>query len=137
MARPPKNGEVLDGRLAFRLPSAVADEWKQAAESKGVSLSDWLREQVDGDDVETIATGKKTPVRVIRRPAPKADPALVTGVAKIGNNLNQMARALNECRLIGDAVQLVEVAAQLAAIRADLLSLLPLPRSGKGGGDAD
>lgn len=76
-------------------------------------------------------------MKVIRRPAPKADPKLVAQVAKIGNNLNQMARALNECRLVGDAVMLVEVAAQLAAVRADLLSLLPQPRSSEGGGDAD
>lgn len=127
---------ALSGKRAGRPRPHNVKVWLSAAELDAVQaragdapLSGWLRDLALGE-----APAKRTRSS---GPAPKADPALVAQVAKIGNNLNQMARALNECRLVGDAVQLVEVAAQLAAVRADLLSLLPQPRSGQGGGDAD
>lgn len=37
----------------------------------------------------------RRPEKILQRPAPKADPKLLLELGRIGNNLNQMARALN------------------------------------------
>ncbi|MGC5428856.1 MobC family plasmid mobilization relaxosome protein, partial [Aeromonas veronii bv. sobria] len=55
---------------------------------------------------------------------------LMRQLAGMSNNLNQIARALNECRLAGSSVQLVEVLALLRSIEVQagrLLPQLPLP----------
>nr|WP_217266065.1 plasmid mobilization relaxosome protein MobC [Vibrio cholerae] len=62
-------------------------------------------------------------------------------LAGMSNNLNQIARALNECRLIGSPIHVVEVLALLRSIEgqaAHLLPQLPPPPkpSGKGASDA-
>lgn len=84
----------LDRRIGMRLPAEVADAWKAAAKAAGRSLSDWIRAQVAVGGV--VVTGKPSPARVPKRRAEaQADPALVREVAKVGNNLNQVARKLN------------------------------------------
>lgn len=46
-------------------------------------------------------------------------------LARIGNNLNQTARALNECRKAGSVVQLTEVLAVLRSIEQQASHLFP------------
>ncbi|WOE87211.1 plasmid mobilization relaxosome protein MobC [Aeromonas veronii] len=69
-----------------------------------------------------------------------ADPVLMRQLAGMSNNLNQIARALNECRLIGAPVQVVEVLALLRSIEgqaAHLLPQLPPPPKPNRKGDSD
>lgn len=85
----------LDRRIGLRLPESVAEAWKAAAKASRKSLSDWVRGQVSAGNAVTITTGKKTPAKASRQVVVNTDPALIREVAKIGNNLNQIARKLN------------------------------------------
>ncbi|KAB2738362.1 MobC family plasmid mobilization relaxosome protein [Brucella anthropi] len=61
-----------------------------------------------------------------RRPAPKVDPELVRAVARIGGNLNQIARWLNTAQAQGQvsAIDAITVAARLVAIERALSKTL-------------
>lgn len=109
--------EQRDARLAFRLPPSVADRWRAAARAAGVSLSDWLRAQID----ESQRTGIAPPGRRTRRNYTPADPELLRQLAWIGNNINQLARRANATR----AIDAVSILAELASLRSVLSSLLP------------
>jgi hypothetical protein len=50
---------------------------------------------------------------------PPGDPALMRQLAALGSNLNQIARAVNECRLVGAPVHLVELLALLRSIEEE------------------
>lgn len=92
--------------------------WHAAAASAGVTLSDLMRSH------PLLAT--KQVGRARRGMANStADPALLAGIARIGNNLNQLARWANSYKPAAEAVQ---VLAALAAIDRQLSSFLP-PRT--------
>nr|WP_245369125.1 MobC family plasmid mobilization relaxosome protein [Agrobacterium tumefaciens] len=57
-----------------------------------------------------------------RRPVPKVDPELVRAVARIGGNLNQIARWLNAAQVQGQvsAIDAITVATRLVAIERAL-----------------
>ncbi|WP_245433156.1 plasmid mobilization protein [Rhizobium anhuiense] len=61
-----------------------------------------------------------------RRPVPKVDPELVRAVARIGGNLNQIARWLNTAQAQGQvsAIDAITVAARLVAIERALSETL-------------
>lgn len=63
----------------------------------------------------------------LRQPVPKHDPALVAAINRYGNNLNQIARALNTANLVGDEVDLLKVRATLDEIRCNIQQLLDKP----------
>ncbi|MBU2750121.1 MobC family plasmid mobilization relaxosome protein [Acidithiobacillus thiooxidans] len=87
---------VLDQRLSFRLPAAVADAWRAAAQAAGLSLSDWVRSQVSVGGEVPVTTRKPSPRKIPKlRTVVPVDPLLVRAVANAGNNLNQIARSLN------------------------------------------
>ncbi|MDF4583059.1 plasmid mobilization relaxosome protein MobC [Vibrio parahaemolyticus] len=54
----------------------------------------------------------------------KQDPALVSGVARIGNNLNQVARYINTAKKAGLLIDLIAVQAQLVQTNALLSALI-------------
>lgn len=89
--------------------------WKHAADAAGVTLSDLIRERM-----ATPLVGRAPRVR--RLAAPSADPCLLIGVAKLGNNLNQLARWVNTHKGAADAAA---VLVTLSAIERDLAQLLP------------
>ena len=57
-------------------------------------MQDAITVQQTKDEIKPTRTKIKTVVEVIKR-YQKTDPALLLELAKIGNNLNQIARALN------------------------------------------
>lgn len=61
-----------------------------------------------------------------RRPVPKVDPELVRAVARIGGNLNQIARWLNAAQVQGQvsAIDAITVATRLVAIERALSETL-------------
>jgi hypothetical protein len=79
---------------------------------------------VDAGQQTNLPTPQRRPVRV-RDTSNDADPALMRQLAALGSNLNQIARSLNECRLVGAPVRLVEVLALLRSIEAEAAHLLP------------
>lgn len=87
----------LDTRLSFRVPEEVARHWKQSADAAGLSLSDWIRKQVGSDPDKVPATMQRRPCPSRRRSKldPETEGKLALQVARVGNNLNQIARALN------------------------------------------
>ena len=125
--------------ISLRIGPTTATEWRERASASGLSVSDWIRGAVDAVQQTNLPTPQRRPVRV-RDTSNDADPALMRQLAGISNNLNQIARALNECRLAGSSVQLVEVLALLRSIEAEAGRLLPQlpppPKPTKGASDA-
>lgn len=93
------------------------DEKLQIFANANGNVSVWLR---------TIALNPDTnPHRVIYQEL-KQDPALVREVARIGINLNQVARYINSAKKSGLLVDLVAVQAQLVQMNALLSALIKL-----------
>lgn len=107
---------------SLRLDPETLAEWRKAATVEGKTLSDWLRAKVDADQQTHIAPAR--PKRD-RDPRHLADPALMRQLAALGSNLNQIARAVNECRLVGSPVHLVELLAMLRSVEEAAGTLLP------------
>ncbi len=97
-------------RMEIRTTPADKARWQALAESRGVSLSDLVRALLDGQ--------RRSPRP--RRALPPVEPALLRELARIGNNLNQLARAANRQEPVPAAallVRLVEIDRELAALR--------------------
>lgn len=102
----------MDARITLRLPELVCEEWKKAAVASGVCLGDWIRAQVAAEGMDQVVSKKPTPRKAPclkqRRFAP-ADPLLIRQVARLGNNLHQIARGINSSGLTElDQFQLLE-----------------------------
>ncbi len=110
--------------VSVRIDKPTAAEWREKAEASDLSLSDWIRGAIDANQQTHLPTPRKRAVRV-RDTSHDADPVLMRQLAGMSNNLNQIARALNECRLIGAPVQVVEVLALLRSIEGQAAHLLP------------
>lgn len=82
-----KNQALLDQVITLRITAQTRADWKLRAQASGLPLGDWIREQVSS------CTGQRSLTR--RRPPPPADPALLAAIGRVGNNLNQLARAAN------------------------------------------
>jgi len=140
MARPRKNTEPLTASIRVRFTESDMRRLVEAAESAGLSVSDFVRMRVlapelgDVEKIESRLTKRRRPQQAPprRRRHPKADPELIRQLARIGNNLNQIARWANTYKRFADAVQVIEV---LLAIEKAIREL-SAKVSGTGGGDA-
>ncbi len=113
-------GGRLVVRVTVRVPEVEAARWREAAASAGVSVSDWLRARAAaGQDVGPVATGRPTPRKRVlgRARVVRADPVVVEQLARIGNNLNQLARWANTEHRAVDVAALYGVGQQLAGLR--------------------
>ena len=124
----PRRTPIQTTMLSFRLPSAVAESWRQQADRAGVSLSDFLRSAIDARQQTGIAGPGKRPARRTWTPA---DPELVRQLAWIGNNINQIAKWVNTNKSGIDAVELL---AHLNALRRNFSFLLPSKAEGRAEG---
>lgn len=96
-------------RIEIRTTLEEKRRWQQIAENKGVSLSELVRSVLGGQRLRK------------RREPPKVDPDLLRELARMGNNLNQLARAANRRRPVPAAallVRLIEIDRELSALRA-------------------
>ncbi|WP_435171693.1 MobC family plasmid mobilization relaxosome protein [Falsirhodobacter sp. 1013] len=96
-------------RIEIRTTPEDKERWQKIAASKGVSLSELVRVTLDSQRLRK------------RRDPPKVDPDLLRELARIGNNLNQLARAANRRQPVPAAallLQLIEIDRELAAVRA-------------------
>ncbi len=129
--------------VSVRIDKATAEVWRQQATAAGLSVSDWIRGAVDAGQQTHLPTPSKRPPRPPRDTSNDADPALMRQLAALGSNLNQVARALNECRSKGDRMPVLEALAYLRSIEAEAVKLLPQlppppkprPQAQEGGGD--
>lgn len=95
--------------IKIRASEAQRDAWYDKARLKGVTFSELVRQSLDG-------------VRIQRRHQLRSvDPDLLRQLARLGNNLNQLARWANrDQRYVESATvlaRLVEIDRELAALR--------------------
>lgn len=96
-------------RMDIRASVEEKTRWQAIAENKGVSLSELVRSSLDGLRLRK------------RREPPPVDPDLLRELARIGNNLNQLARSANRRKPVPATallVKLIEIDRQLADLRA-------------------
>ncbi|WP_051534633.1 plasmid mobilization protein [Deefgea rivuli] len=107
---------------SLRLSSEKLADWRCQANAANLSLSDWIRAKVDSGEM----TGKPTPSRQ-RETANYAsvDPQLMGELGHLGNNLNQIGRALNTANKTGRQIDTVIVTINLIAIEQEIARLLP------------
>ncbi|WP_425597308.1 plasmid mobilization protein [Sulfitobacter geojensis] len=86
------------------------ERWGAKARSHGLSLSDYLREFLE----ESRSSR--------RRPAPPIDPMLMAQIGRAGNNLNQIAKAVNGTLRHGDEIDTLAIHAELVCIERALQS---------------
>ena len=112
-----------------RVSPGEAARWSAAAAAAGLSRSDWVRLRVAGPDE---VTGRPAPRRrgLPRGRTVRADPALIAQLARIGNNLNQLARWANtEHRHVVDLAMLRLIHTEVTRLRE--LSSVPDPDGGQ------
>ena len=95
--------------VKVRSSEAERAEWHAKARSEGLTLSDLVRRSIGRLHTWTVAHAK-----VERERTPQ--------VARIGNNLNQIARWANTHK---EAIEAVEVIGHLIAIERGLAALTP------------
>ena len=96
-------------RIEIRTTPEEKRRWQEIAENKGVSLSELVRSALGGQRLRK------------RREPPRVDPDLLRELARMGNNLNQLARAANRRQPVPAAallVRLIEIDRELSALRA-------------------
>lgn len=113
-----------DKEISIRLTSAEVDRVRAIADSTGSSMADLIRSRllVAGAVLEPV--GRR--LMVAKAHANKGDPELTRQVARLGNNLNQIARAVN--REAGQAghIDVIKLLAMMLAIEQQLSQLCKL-----------
>ena len=99
--------------VKVRASEAERAEWHAKARAAGLTLSDLVRRSVGRTRTWTVAHAEVERERTCQ-------------VARIGNNLNQIARWANTHR---EAIEAVEVMGHLVAIRRALAALAPVESS--------
>lgn len=97
-------------RLEVRTTPEDMARWQAVAESRGLSLSDLVRSLLDGQ--------RRSPRP--RHAAPLVDPGLLRELSRLGNNLNQLARAATQQDPVPAAallMRLIEIDRELGALR--------------------
>ena len=108
--------------ITIRLTEAELAAVRNKAAARGMSMSNLARKLlVDVEHIEISQTRRRRGATPARLPAPTADPALVREVARIGNNVNQLARWANTRK---SGVEAVEVLVELAALDRSVMRLL-------------
>lgn len=119
MARPLKTeGDPLVP-FAVRIPESLSIRIRREAAESGRSLGDHVRARMSYDEAKPL--GKRSPrKREKLAEVSAADPALLRQLGSIGNNINQLARAVNSDLLGGTPVQNAQVMMILRAIELKL-----------------
>lgn len=95
--------------VKIRTTPQQRDEWFAKANERGISFSDFARQSMNG-----------VVVRKRRGPRP-VDPALLLQLARLGNNLNLLARWANRDQRYADRLailsELVSIERELKALR--------------------
>jgi hypothetical protein len=114
---PPKVKRTRE--LTIRVTDEELASIRLAAETSGLSMADLARRRLleAGATVNESGITRRRAVAPKRRPLPVADPSLVREVARVGANLNQVAKWANTYKTAAEAVQITTA---LIAIREAL-----------------
>jgi hypothetical protein len=96
-------------KIEIRTTAEEKRHWQAIAENKGVSLSELVRSSLGGLRLRK------------RRETPSVAPELLRDLARIGNNLNQLAHAANKkppLERVALLIRLIEIDRELALIRS-------------------
>lgn len=110
--REPKPRVVRELVLRVRCSEDERADWERKARAQELSLSKYARHLLSGEPMQRRA-----------RP-PEVDPMLLAAVGRAGNNLNQIARALNVDRKAGRAIDLIAVRTLLMAVDRQLAKIV-------------
>lgn len=118
LSTPTQESRDRSALVIFRCSSVEKQQLLDKANAAGVSMSMLMREALG------LVEARR------RRPMPRVDPALVLQVARIGGNLNQIARCVNSAVTAGHMheIDALVVAVRLVAIER-ALSLLASPHA--------
>lgn len=108
----PKPRVVRQLVLRVRCTENERASWFSKANAEERSLSDYARHVLSIE-----------PMRRRTRP-PEVDPLLIAAVGRAGNNLNQIARALNVDRMAGRAIDLIAVRTLLMTLDRQLADVV-------------
>lgn len=103
--------------LPVRLPTSTVERLRAEAERLGCSVSDALRAHLTLEDAKPI--GKPTPRKRTSKKlgaVSEIDPTLAREIASIGNNINQIARVINQGLLNGSTIDSIKLLVVLQAI---------------------
>ena len=109
MANDPSAASEPARWIKLRASAAERARWQALAASRGMSLSELIRASLGGLRLRT------------RREVPPVAPELLRELARIGNNLNQLARAANRHEPVTATAllsRLIEIDRDLGALRA-------------------
>jgi len=81
--------KVREHRIEIRCTDEERQAWKLKANDAGISVANLIRRLLNSAEVDV------SPVKP-KRQYVQADPELVSQIARIGNNLNQIARGVNQ-----------------------------------------
>ena len=98
--------------VRVRCTPAELERWQAVAKSRDETVSGIIRRLLDG-----------TPEKV-RAPIPPADARLLRQVASVGNNLNQIARVVNEARVIEAHADARDILGHLVIVERTLRQLV-------------
>ena len=98
--------------LRVRCSEGERAAWLHKARAQERSLSDYARHVLSAEPMQRRA-----------RP-PEVDPTLLATVGRAGNNLNQVARAMNSDRKAGRAIDLVAVRTLLMTLDRQLAEIV-------------
>lgn len=121
MSRPRSTDPLVP--LPCRVPASVVAYLDGFVQANGVTMSDAFRAHMNIEQVKPL--GKAVPRKrdLSSRHVSKADPDLLRNLAAIGNNCNQMARAMNETALSNQQIDLVKALDELRKIQDQLRAL--------------
>ncbi|MGU3398260.1 MobC family plasmid mobilization relaxosome protein [Brucellaceae bacterium D45D] len=113
----------LDAVVVFRCTVAEKQALIERAAMAGLPFAALLREALG-----LVETRR-------RRPVPKVDPELIRAIARIGSNLNQIARWLNTAQRQGNvsAIDAIALSARLVSLDRGLAQTLDAFRVQEGG----
>lgn len=81
-------------KLQIRIDDGVKEQWLLKAKERGTTLTELIVTAVDG-------------TKFSRRKRINVDPALIRELAKLGNNLNQIARWANRYKADANALAVI------------------------------
>lgn len=110
--REPKPRLVRELVLRVRCSDVEHADWSHKARTQERSLSDYARHVLSAEPIQRRA-----------RP-PEVDPVLLASVARAGNNLNQIAHAINTDRKAGRPIDLIGVRVLLMTLDRQLAEIV-------------
>lgn len=113
---------VRDRIMTIRVTEDDYQRYSNAAKWMHLSLSDFFRNALDSGTL----THRSAPKPRKKRPEKvrHVDPELLTAINKIGNNLNQIGKGIQQVRWIGEEISLSAVLLELVKIEHDLAEII-------------